>query len=122
MREQSIPGEQTTLRIGNYGMAVDADVLQRLELLCDSDYMAGYLDGIIARVIDIYDSQDTPGDIITADEAMHIISTLHAARKDYRFLCSIDVWRDTGHGCPTDGSAHGVTLHHEHPNAEDQRP
>ncbi|MBQ6227709.1 MAG: hypothetical protein IJK08_03980 [Prevotella sp.] len=83
--------ETPTLRMGRYEMSVTEDVLQRLELLCDSDYMEGYLDEIITRIVDIYEGQDTPGDILTSDDAMHIISTLHAARKDYRFLCSMNV-------------------------------
>lgn len=88
--------ETATLRIGKYEMSVTEDVLRHLELICDSDYMEGYLDEIITRIVDIYEGQDSPGDILTADEAMHIISTLHAARKDYRLLCSMDVRRDTG--------------------------
>ena len=88
--------DATTLRMGKYEMSVTEDVLQHLELICDSDYMEGYLDEIITRIVDIYEGQDTPGDILTSEDAMHIISTLHAARKDYRFLCSMDVRRDIG--------------------------
>ena len=61
--------ETPTLRMGRYEMSVTEDVLQRLELLCDSDYMEGYLDEIITRIVDIYEGQDTPGDILTSDDA-----------------------------------------------------
>ena len=83
--------ESMKVEIGQYNIVLTEEILARLQVLAECDYMAEDLEKVVSKVIELYQGAYDFGDIISAEDSMHIISTLHEAKKDYRFITSLNV-------------------------------
>lgn len=83
--------EEMKVGIGQYNIVLTEEILARLQVLAECDYMADDLEKVVSKVIELYQGTYEFGDIISAEDSMRIISTLHEAKKDYRFITSLVV-------------------------------
>lgn len=77
--------------LGTYSMEIDESILSRLAVLKECEYMVDDLTAIIERIIELFQGQYDFGDIISAQDSMVFINTLHAAKKDYAFLATLNI-------------------------------
>lgn len=89
--------ERLTVGTGNFSMVIDEDVLAKMKLLTECDYMQEQIDEVIGKVIHIYQESAFEGDFLKPDEAMKILSLLHDIKLDYKFLTTLDI-RQNGCG------------------------
>lgn len=82
---------KTKVSVGEYSMVLTEDILAKMVLLKECEYMVEDLEKIIKRFIELFQGQFDFGDILPADECMRFISTLHEAKKDYTFLSGLEV-------------------------------
>ena len=94
--KQMKTNEQTTkIGVGCYSIELNEAIMRRMEMMKDCGYMIDDLQKIITKIVELYQGEWDFGEIISAEDSMRMIATLHEAKKDYAFLTSLNVQKDT---------------------------
>lgn len=75
--------------VGNYSIILNEDIMHRLDILKDCQYMKDDLNKVIDTIIELYNEMEGIADLNDIKKCMQMISTLHEAQKDYAFLSSL---------------------------------
>lgn len=81
--------------VGAYTIGLNEDIMQRLSNMSECEYMIEDLEKIISKIIDLWQGIYEFGELISAEESMMMINTLHEAKKDYRFLTSLEITKNS---------------------------
>ena len=81
--------ENVTIGVGQYKIELNEEILKRMLLLCQCDYMSECLENIEGQIVSIW--QESEEQYINAKDWMNIISLLHDIRNDYKFVTSLKI-------------------------------
>lgn len=87
----------TKISVGAYTIELSEEILNRLFMLKQCDYMPQELDEMADGTIEMYnDGVAGCTKAMSAEDAMSRISLLRDAKNDYQFLCSLPITQETG--------------------------
>ena len=80
--------------VGAYTIGLNDEIMQKLSNMSECEYMIEDLEKIISKIIDLWQGIYEFGELISAEESMRMINTLHEAKKDYAFLTSLNISKE----------------------------
>ncbi len=85
----------TMVGVGKFRIGLNEEILKRLLILSECDYMQASLEELTGKIVDIYNENDTTGGVpkgcLTPEICMDLISLIYDIKNDYKFLCSLNV-------------------------------
>lgn len=81
--------DNVSIGVGQYKIELNEEILKRMLLLSQCDYMSECLENIEGQIVSIW--QESEEQYINAKEWMNIISLLHDIRNDYKFVTSLKI-------------------------------
>ena len=77
--------------VGTHTIELSDDIMKQLRLLKDCSYMQEQLDEMVAKIVEVYQEGISDREYISSDECMKMISLIYDVKRDYKFLCSLNI-------------------------------
>ena len=85
----------TKVGVAGHVIELNQEILHKLCLLQECDYMAEELDKVIGFIVEQYQESTVGRANVNAEEAMRMVALLTDMKRDYAFLSSIKVEENT---------------------------
>ena len=77
--------------VGSRNIELNEELLRRLSIISESEYMQEQLDEVIEKIVYVYQEGLVDREYISAKEGMTMISLIFDVKRDYKFLSQLKI-------------------------------
>ena len=84
----------TMIGVGAYKIGLNEEILKRLLILSECEYMIEQLEDLCSKIVNVYNENEGRQGVFNNENSMEAISLIYDIKADYKFLTSMKVTKD----------------------------